>query len=53
MTKVILSASEYDDRDFLSLTDDQLRLLQWLKDEDYLPYDTIIETVETTDFKEI
>ena len=53
MTKVILSACEYDDRDFLSLTDDQLRLLQWLKDKDYFFYDIIIEIVEITDFKEI
>jgi len=51
MTKVIFTYE--DEKHFLSLTDDQLRLLQWLEKEDYFPYDTNIEVVETTDFKEI
>ena len=51
MTKVIFTYE--GEKLFLSLTDDQLRLLNWLDKEDYFPYDTNIEVVETTDFKEI
>ena len=51
MTKVIFTYE--DEKHFFSLTDDQLRLLKWLEEEDYFPYDTSIEVVETTDFKEI
>jgi len=54
MIKVIISSDNNEfDKEFLSLTDDQLRLLKWLEEEDFLPYGTMIETVETTIFKEI
>ena len=53
MTKVILT--NYDERDYLSLTDDQLRLLEWLQDQDFLPYGLEIEIIgkEEIVFKKI
>ncbi len=53
-TKVIISSESNDfDNEYLSLTDDQFRLLKWLEEKEFLPYGTIIKTVETTDFEEI
>ena len=53
-TKVIISSDTNDfDKEFLSLTDDQFRLLKWLEEREFLPFGTMIETIETTVFKEI
>ena len=54
MTKVIISSDDNSfDTEFLSLTDDQFRLLKWLEEEEFLPYGITIKIVEITAFKEI
>lgn len=54
MIKVIISSDTNEfDKEFLFLTDDQLRLLKWLEEEEFLPYGIMIETVETAVFKKI
>ena len=42
-----------DDKEYICITEDQLRLLKWLKDKEWLSFGTDVEVVETTIFQKI
>lgn len=55
MTKVLLESRELDEREYLELTDDQLRLLRFLEEKYWLVGgDAIISIIDKEpDFKRI
>ena len=52
MVKVILKDTRWDENEYLELTDDQYRLLNWLDNREFMA-DIAIEVVESYEFQKI